>query len=287
MPLPPEVMERIPEEVRNEPTWQKFNDEGSFYKSYHEMEKRNGNAIQLPGKDAKPEDIEAWRGEQGQKLAPFGHAIVPASELPPESPDKYDIKWGENGKDLPVPKELDQAVRTFAKESGINNGTVQKFVDFYLNYMQADAAKSVMKPEAIENELMELLGNDYQTAAGHAQAGAEYLYSLNPQVKEAMENLKVVETLPDGSQRIYPYGRHPTTVGLLEMIGEVSQSDNGGRMGETAVNGQNKEQILEEAHDIMNNPDNPKNKLYKAGDKKTWAYVQSLFDKAHPGTIDL
>ncbi len=94
------------------------------------LEKRLGAAITLPGKDAKPEDVEKWGKDINDKVKGHGYAVVKASSAPPESPDKYEVKLDavpETLRSEPLIGEF----RTIAHEEGLSQGAVSKLTALY------------------------------------------------------------------------------------------------------------------------------------------------------------
>src|SRR5687767_2499597 len=57
--------EKLPDGLKSEKSLQKFKDEGALAQSYLELEKRMGGSLKIPGKDAKPEEIAAYREKIG------------------------------------------------------------------------------------------------------------------------------------------------------------------------------------------------------------------------------
>lgn len=56
MPLPPEILEHIPEEYRANETLNRFNDVGDLAKSYVELRSLQGRSIKIPSDDAGEQD---------------------------------------------------------------------------------------------------------------------------------------------------------------------------------------------------------------------------------------
>ena len=281
MPLPDDVVQTFPEEIRGEATLQKFNDVGAIAKSYIELEKMNGNSIRLPAKDAKPEDLQKWRDEQGPKLMP--HLPTLGFDLPPPSPDKYDLKVPEG-----FDKNLEKGFRETAHKLGLPASKVQGILDFYQAQTQEQMKSMMWTPEMAEREAREIVGADYDSVMAHASAGLENLKAANPGLGDFFEKSLLVETLPDGSKRVYPLGKHPNMIGLLEQIGELTAADQGGTAGRTGGSVDTTADDAEkEALDIINNKDNPKHKIYhgQSSPAKTEMreYVNRLLAKKHPG----
>ena len=84
--LPPEVIESLPEDIRGNATFEKFNDVGALAKSYVELEGYRGKSIGIPGTD--PKEIETWKTEHLPKVQ---HVF--ADRLPPATAAEYEFKF--------------------------------------------------------------------------------------------------------------------------------------------------------------------------------------------------
>lgn len=285
MALPDEVVQTFPEEIRGEPAWQKFNDVGSVAKSYVEMEKRNGNAIQLPPKDATPEQLTEWKNAQFPKIAP--HLPALGFDLPPPSPDKYELKWPEG-----LDKNAEKSFRETAFKMALPGNKVQGLLDYYNGQVQEQMKGMMWTPEMAEKEAREIAGANYDEVMGNAGKGLESLKAANPGIGDFFEKSMLVEKLEDGTTRVYPLGKHPNMIGLLEIIGELTGADQGGNAGKQGgpVDA-SADEAEAEAMDIIKNKENPKNKIYHgpSGKERTAMreYVNRLLQKKHPGSSDI
>lgn len=77
----------IPAELRAEKTWEKFKEPGAFFKSYHEQDKAMGRMVRIPGADAKPEEVAAFREKLGVPKDTTGYAAPKLEGLDAE-------RWG-------------------------------------------------------------------------------------------------------------------------------------------------------------------------------------------------
>lgn len=114
----------IPEEVRSSPTWEKFKEPGEVFKSYVELEKRQGNAIHFPDEKAKPEDVQKWWGETSAKFAEKGFM-----ERRPESPDKYEWKFSEIPPESIANDKILAKYAPIAHELGLSNRQANALVE--------------------------------------------------------------------------------------------------------------------------------------------------------------
>ncbi len=99
-------------------------DLATLIKNHHNLEAKLGTAIALPGKEAKPEDIEKWSKELGEKVKSHGLAVVKAQSAPPESADKYELDL----EAIPEPLRSDTLVSSF-REIAHKHGLSQEAVN--------------------------------------------------------------------------------------------------------------------------------------------------------------
>lgn len=127
----------------------------SFVKSAVSLEKKIGTSIVPPSKDAKPEEIAAFK----QKIYATG-----AFTSPPESPDKYEIDLSK----IPEPLRSDQtvkSVREWAHKFGVSQEGVNELVgietkryeemDSAVKYDRAESEKIITGLAAKENMTLE------------------------------------------------------------------------------------------------------------------------------------
>lgn len=106
----------LPDDLRSEKALADFKDVGSLAKSYVETKRMVGDAVRVPGKDAKPEEVTAFHRKLGV----------------PESPDKYDVKLPEVPKDHPAWEPTVVAgFKGVAHQAGLTPAQVQAVVDWY------------------------------------------------------------------------------------------------------------------------------------------------------------
>lgn len=273
MPLPDEIIQSLPEEIRAEPGLQNFNDVGSLAKSFLETKKFVGSSIQLPAKDTKPEDLEKWRKEQLPKLLSSG-----VIEGPPESPEKYDIKIDQSK--LPESVQLNQETvkefRSIAHGLGLSNKQANTLIEYELKRLGAMMPSLVDEKEAtsiVEKEL----GVKFVEAVDTARDAVHALsMEAIPGLKDWLEDTQVM--LDDG--RLTQLGNHPSMVKLLSEVGYMLQQSSEGGIGAVGVANPDAQKEID---DIMNNPNNPKNALWKKGDKATKEYVSNLWQQVTGG----
>ena len=139
-------------------------------KSYIEAQKMIGNSIRLPSKDAKPEDRTKAVNDILGKLRKEG-----VIESPPESPDKYDIKfpqidgWTANE---PLVKGFKEA----AHKAGLPASQAQALFDWYLNYQESSVAQERAEFDTMKQNMKSELGGLYTRRMEAARrAVAKYL----------------------------------------------------------------------------------------------------------------
>lgn len=103
--------EKLPENLRGEKTLHAFKDEAALAASYLEMKKWQSNALKVPGKDATPAEIAAYREKIGV----------------PKSAAEYDLST--IGKEVVLdPGQKDAVLGFFHRELGLTNEQVQKIL---------------------------------------------------------------------------------------------------------------------------------------------------------------
>lgn len=112
----------------------------TFVKNHHNLESKLGSSIALPGKDAKPEDVEKWGKDLGEKVKGHGFAVVKAQAAPPESADKYEINLDE----IPEPMRGDAVVGSF-REIAHKHGLSQEAVSDIIA-LEAQRYNETVKP---------------------------------------------------------------------------------------------------------------------------------------------
>lgn len=239
-------------------------DVGSVLKSYVHLQKKLGSAINLPGKDAKPEDIIALK----QKL--YGAGVFTA---PPERPEGYEFKKPDILPPRVVWKEewVPKAQAVFHK-LGLNAEQAAGIVTLH-GEMMAEMGGGQMADEAtVVAALKTKWGAEFDSRSELAGRATAELFSKNPKAKEFFDRTGL--------------GNDPDFIEIMEWIGQHRAEDSAfiqaGGVDGVAVSDAEKE-----ASDIIQNKDNPKYKLYWGGDKATREYVEGLFAKVYPGDVSI
>jgi hypothetical protein len=148
MPLPQEILEKLPEEFRENETLNRFNDVGDLAKSYLESRSMLGNAIRVPSEDAGEEDRKQFI-EKVQKNAPE-LMLRPNFEDPeqsddfyrligrPDEPDAYGLP-----EDVSLNDEVVNELKRVSHDVGLSEAQFKKMV------------KSLASQEAERQELLQ------------------------------------------------------------------------------------------------------------------------------------
>lgn len=219
---------------------------------------RMGNAINLPGKDAKPEEVSALKEkliQAGLMPAPIkdpkDYAIAKPANLPAgvQWSDDLTSKLATTLHKYQVPKEAVADLLALHMESlGGAVGAVQIDRDAAMAQLKAEHGEkydervemvSRMMPGIFSQETLDLFD---QTGIGNDPKFISALLRLAPL---AMQDSSFIETLPVKG-------------------GEIS--------GEAAT---------AEYADIMSNPKNPRYEGFHRGDKAVLQYIDDLYKRAH------
>lgn len=218
MPLPEEVVNSFPEEIRQDASWQKFDDVGSVAKSYVELQKYRGSSIAIPDEKATPEDIEKWKGEHLPKLGARGIIDLPPSKL-------EDYRMPEIEGYMPDPK----AAESF-KQLAFTNKMTPKQVEAVLKFDAQRAAamkEAFVAPEAAEAEFKQLMGSDYEAVNSRVTSAMQALNDDHPAIGKLAARLRVVEMDENGKAvgKIYPFNQHPLAKSFYEIFASLTEED--------------------------------------------------------------
>lgn len=254
MGLPSEVVSQFPEEVRTEKSWEKFDDIGSFAKSYVEMEKYAGGAIRIPGENASPEEIDRFQMKLGR----------------PESAERYDIGDPDPAK---LPKGLEwsddskKALRELSFHLGLSSKQAQGLQDAYMEHIGGVFSKGAIVPavsqEDAVKQLQETWKADYPKKLESARSAVEKIEKeYLPGYKEWLEATGI--------------GNHPVFAMLHAEFGRLAAED---KMSGRASGGDNADSIQGEINSIMTNASSPWHARWKDGDQAAVDYVSALYQR--------
>ena len=233
----------------------------SLIKSHIHLSRRTGSAINLPGKDAKPEEVNALK----QRLYDAGLFTAP-----PQSADKYDLRAPER-----MPTGVKGWNEDWTKKSadtfhklGITGDQATGLMALHTEIMGEMAGGMIADATASDAKLRKEWGADYEGNAEYAGRAATKLYEQIPEAKDWMDRTGL--------------GNHPALLKIFQWIGKNGEGDNGfmGNGTDVTTGLANAEG---EARDIINNPKNDKHELFWKGDQATKDLVAALMAKAHPG----
>lgn len=139
------------EATREWVTKRQFKDVAAIAKTAYEQEKMLGNAIRVPGKDAKPEDVEAYLNKLGRPEKPDGYDFTVPKDLPETLP--YDAERATGFKALAHGLGL-----TAKQAAAIHDWAVTNAVDDYKSYSGKTEAERAETAKAETAKLEKLWG---------------------------------------------------------------------------------------------------------------------------------
>jgi hypothetical protein len=128
--------------------------------AYLELEKAHSAAVRLPGPDAKPEEVRAFRDKLGLPKDVAGYAEVKIPEVEGISPD------------LPA---LEQA-KAVALAEGISPATLQKLVNWQYEREKSAQQRLIASWDPAKEELEQEWGANYERNVGLARDGLAYAF---------------------------------------------------------------------------------------------------------------
>jgi hypothetical protein len=291
--LPAEIASQIPPEHLSHQSVQKYNSPAELLKGHIELDSYRGRSISLPNGEAKPEEIEKWRSDQNQKLKDRGLAIAPLKDLrgsPPESPDKYEFKFPDGVKPEDIANDtVLKEYRAFAHSKGMSNQEAADLLNWFAEKAAPEIAKKFAPPEvdfvhgdSVKTLMESVFKQETTQALDEYKKNVDILGVAIPELKDALN-----EGVAPFGEKWMMLGDHPAVVKLVNHIAALTRPDFGGSVNSGVEMGKDQFALIEEANDIMRNPDNPKYKSYWASDPKTVEYVNSLYTRAHPGDVTI
>ena len=239
------------EDYKSEKSLDKFSKDpdglNNIVKSYLHLEKRMGNAINLPGDNATAEEVSDFRKKLGI----------------PESPDGYTLKHKEHDA-LKFDENMDKAWKAKAHEIGLTPKQAQALTDYYSDIIiGADEARTRQYQES-EDFLKQKYGNNYQKVLDKANNVLRTFAN-----EKDMENLKPFEN----------------DVRLVELFSNIadSMSEHSFKRGDGVVTENTKAETLkkvEELRSIYLDPNKPPD-VRKEADKE----AQELLNKIYTGEV--
>ena len=139
------------EATREWVTKRQFKDVAAIAKTAYEQEKMLGNAIRVPGKDAKPEDVEAYLNKLGRPEKADGYDFTVPKDLPEHLP--YDAERATGFKALAHSQGL-----TAKQAAAIHDWAVKNAVDDFASYSGKSAEERAEAAKAETAKLEKLWG---------------------------------------------------------------------------------------------------------------------------------
>jgi hypothetical protein len=256
--------QHIPEDVKNDqsfaPIIEKMTEKDipSLVKSHLHLTRKFGGMVAIPGKDAKPEEVTAFKG----KLLEGGYLPVV-----PDSPDKYEITKPEKLTDgVMWNDELAKDFRATAHKLGLTNDQAKALVNYHAELVGKMSAGYQVTQEQATAKLKEKWGADYDNNLALAHRA----------IKAHLSDPETVKFLEETG-----LGNHPKLAEIMAVVGANIAPDSSfvEDQGKATVSADAESARLEHI-DIMTNPQNPKYKLFHAGEKSVSEYIDNLYKKA-------
>ncbi len=208
---------QLPDDLKENEEMKKYNTLGDLGKAHIQAISGMKGMVRVPGKDAKPEDLQAFRKAVGV----------------PEKPDAYQF----DAKQLPEGVKIDDDMvswfRTVAHKADLNPDQAKilynSFYDRTVGGIVAQTKALAEGKKKLEDDLKRELGDKYNESIAHAR--------------------KVVfEIAPEGLAKYLEdtgLGNHPLMTKLFIKVGSMIKEDS---VGKTGAGGEKKTLISGEIH---------------------------------------
>lgn len=131
-----------------------------------------GGLTKIPGKEARPEEVAAWKKENFSKLAAAG-----LMELAPESADAYKIEMPAGAiEGVTWSNELVSGFKTLAKDMGLTQAQVDKIIEFDTARMTAAHKTLATTTEQAVTALKSKWGDKYDVNFEIASRGTKEIF---------------------------------------------------------------------------------------------------------------
>jgi|GEM_PF-5932009 len=292
-PTYPAYADSVPTELRSPELagyMSRFEDAPTFYKSLENAVKYQGRSVAIPGSD--PKEIETWKSEHLPKLQ---HVF--ADRMPPASPKDYEFKFdGVDGEALNNDKVLN-GYREWAHKAGFSKAQAESGLQYFVKDVLPQVLPQLMPPPAFEWNWIDEKPEDLAALHNEVFKGETTLTMDRFKKSIDLINSLIPETKDFLAEGRAPYGQktdnkamkngnHPTMIKIINLVADMLQPDSSAGSSSGSLTQVNQD-IISEAEDIMKNKDNPKYAKYWASDKATVDYVNSLWEKAYPGNIQV
>lgn len=236
----------------------------TFVKTAFDAHREVGSRIPLRVDKTKPETIEAWRKEHLPKLYEAGILNRPVG-----SPAEYGIKRPEQ---IPAGLGWDdkraEEYATLAHKHGLTKEAVEELMAFHLGSLQN--IQSMIKTSYDDG--MKALKEEFKDNFAQREEQASRLAAALFKNEAELAWFEEVGL-----------ANHPTFLSVLMRLAPLVEQDSSVLRGLPGMNagGLTGDDVKRELADIMSNPENPKYKLYWAGDKDTLAYIDTQYKKVY------
>ena len=228
-------------------------------KGYAHLSKRLGSAINIPGKDAKPEDVAALK----QKLYEAG-----VFTAPPADPKEYGLLKPEGlPKELQWSDELSNKFATALHKHGVPKAALADLMPLYM--------------EALGGQAKTLQTNkDTAMAALKSEHGEKY----DERYEMARRMIPAIFKTPEELQFAEDTGLadHPGFLGPMLRFAHIAMQDSSFVNSIPHAGGEmTGDQVRDEVNKIYNDPTHPMHQGFKQRDPKVEAHIQELYRKAY------
>ena len=210
-------------DYRGEKSLEKFSRDAdglnNIVKSYLSLEKKMGNAINLPGENATEQDVLDFRKKLGI----------------PDTADKYEVKYREHDA-IKITEDADKEWKSFAHKIGLTPKQVQELTDFEFGRLERAYDAHANRFKEAEDALRQEFGNGYQDVLDRAN---------NVLRTFADAGSFAAITNPDGA-----YANDPTLIKLLANIGS-QMGEHAFKSGEQKTPQDTKEEIQKKMLDLQ------------------------------------
>ena len=206
---------QIPADLAKEPLWKDYSTKPlpDILRTFAEQKKYIGGAIRLPAKDAKPEEIEAWKKDNLPKLA----GVLPGA---PASPDAYAITRPETAADLGWDDAAEGEFKTLAHGLGLSQQQVEQIVGWYGNTFGGALVKSIGEQnQKATATLQERWGRDFEPFLGRAERFVSAHFSET--TREALKSSGIARDA-DFIQDMYALATQHVEAGLMTGVPAVT-----------------------------------------------------------------
>lgn len=183
--LPDDQAALLPEDIRGNPAIQSFNDFGGLAKSYIDTKAMVGNSVRLPGKDAKPEDIEGLFNRL--EVRPPDSWLRKMRDVPEKAADYEYVKPADMPEGAQWSEELVGRARDLAHKLGWSKQDFTEALNFHnaligeLMQKGADAQRvSEMDAEQGWKQKQQDWGADFEKNKMLATDAVKAIFSKNP-----------------------------------------------------------------------------------------------------------